>query len=84
MVPAVMSYATGYNKMEKMRQRVGKWYWVCPVRAYYERGELGKKSIDNYCIAHWESCIRYRMDERGEHHPDYMLLGGGTREELQW
>jgi hypothetical protein len=31
----------------------------------------------------WESCVRYKMEERQEPHPDYMLPNGEIRKELE-
>lgn len=65
-----------------MNQKVCKWYPVCPLKFYYEQGKLDEIWIKNYCVADWESCIRYQMEEKGELHPNYMLPNGEVREEL--
>jgi DNA polymerase len=70
------------NTGRKMSQGICKWYWLCPLKFYYEQGKLDKKWIDKYCMGNWESCARYQMEERGEPHPDYMLPNGEIREEL--
>jgi hypothetical protein len=46
------------------------------MKRYFERGELDRKWIDRYCHGDWESCVRFRMEERGESHPDWMLPDG--------
>ena len=60
-----------------------KWYFVCPMRRYYEMGKLDKKWIDVYCMGDWSKCVRYQMEERGEYHPDYMLPDGSVDERLK-
>jgi hypothetical protein len=59
-----------------------KWYPVCPMKRFYEEGKLDKKWIEFYCQGDWKSCIRYRMEERGEPHPDRMLPDGSMDESL--
>ena len=53
-----------------------KWYPVCPMRRFYEKGVLDRKWIELYCKGDWESCVRYQMEEKGEPHPDWMLPDG--------
>lgn len=53
-----------------------KWYPVCPMKQYYERGRLDQKWITLYCKDDWESCVRYKMEETGRPHPDWMLPDG--------
>jgi len=60
-----------------------KWYPVCPMKRFYEEGELSGQWIDRYCKGDWESCIRYQMEEAGEYHPDWMLPDGTLNEKLQ-
>ena len=60
-----------------------KWYPVCPMKTFYEKGNLDKKWIELYCKGDWESCVRYRMEENGEYHPDWMLPDGTFNEELK-
>ncbi len=59
-----------------------KWYQVCPMKRYYEKGELDEKWIDQYCKGDYETCVRYQMEERGEPHPDNMLPNGEIKEDL--
>lgn len=70
---------------EKMKKDYGKlkvllypckWYPVCPMKRFYENGILDRKWVQLYCRGDWESCIRYRMEESGEAHPDWMLPDG--------
>nr|MDO8091516.1 uracil-DNA glycosylase [Candidatus Sigynarchaeota archaeon] len=60
-----------------------KWYPACPMKRFYERGNLDKKWIELYCKGDWESCVRYQMEERGEPHPDWMLPDGTLDEKLR-
>jgi len=59
-----------------------KWYPVCPMKRFYEEGNLSKEWIERYCRGDWESCVRYRMEETGELHPDRMLPDGTLDDEL--
>lgn len=40
-----------------------KWYPMCPLKRFYEEGNLNKKWIEMYCKGDWESCIRFKMEE---------------------
>lgn len=71
-----------YEKLDVL-SRDCKWYAVCPMRRYYEQGRLERKWVETYCKGDWESCQRYKMEEDGEPHPDFMLPDGTTREELR-
>ncbi len=53
-----------------------KWFPVCPMRYFSERGMVDEKYILAYCKGNWESCIRYRKEEAGIYHPDNMLPDG--------
>ena len=59
-----------------------KWYPVCPMKKFYEKGKLSKAWVELYCKGDWESCIRYQMEERGQLHPDWMLPDGSIDEKL--
>jgi len=69
--------------MMKLIQKDCKWYPVCPMKWFYEKGELDKKWIQNYCMGDWGKCIRYQMEEKGESHPDWMLPDGSIDDRLQ-
>ncbi|MGM0380876.1 MAG: uracil-DNA glycosylase [bacterium] len=60
-----------------------KWYSVCPLKRYYERGKLAEKWVSNFCHGDYNSCVRYQLEERGEFHPDYMLPDGSLDESLK-
>ena len=57
-----------------------KWYSLCPVKRFYEQGELDKKWIELYCMGNWKICIRYKMEEENLSHPDNMLPDGSMGE----
>jgi DNA polymerase len=60
-----------------------KWYSVCPMKRFYEEEKLNKEWIELYCKGDWESCVRYKMEEREELHSDLMLPDGSIGKELE-
>jgi len=88
--PAVLLYnpdlkedlIKGYRKL-KVLSKDCKWYPLCPMKRFYEKGNLDKKWIELYCKGDWESCIRYQMEEKGLPHPDWMLPDGTIDEYLR-
>jgi len=70
-----------YRKLKVLSSEC-KWYHVCPIKRFYEIGVLNKKWVELYCKGDWESCVRYRMEEKGEMHPDYMLPDGSIDKKL--
>ena len=60
-----------------------KWYKVCPMKRYYEMGRIDEKWIKNYCKGNWKNCIRYKLEEKGIYHPDWMLPDGTIDESLK-
>ncbi len=61
-----------YSKLKILLSEC-KWYTVCPMKRSYENGTLDRKWVELYCKGDWKSCIRYKMEENGEAHPDWML-----------
>ena len=59
-----------------------KWYPCCPMRRFLESGRIDRKWVDRYCFGDWSACVRYRMEEAGEPHPDHMLPDGSLDERL--
>ena len=53
-----------------------KWYSVCPMRRFFERGRLERKWIIEYCRGDYKRCVRYRLEEAGTPHPDNLLPNG--------
>jgi len=59
-----------------MNKKECKWYTMCPMKRYYEKGLLNKRWIDDFCRGNWKNCVRYEMEESGKYHPDWMLPDG--------
>lgn len=64
-----------YRKLYVLSRRC-KWYDVCPMKYFSDRGIIDKKWTAYYCDGDWESCVRYWKEENGEYHPDEMLPDG--------
>lgn len=60
-----------------------RWYSMCPMKYFYERGMLSKSWIDQYCKGDWTACKRYQMEEKGIFHPDNMLPDGTIDKTLE-
>ena len=60
-----------------------KWFEVCPLKRFYEEGNLEKKWIKDYCKGDYKSCVRYKMEEKRITHPDNMLPNGEIRDDLK-
>ncbi|RLF25599.1 MAG: uracil-DNA glycosylase [Thermoplasmata archaeon] len=67
----------------KTKIKICKWYYVCPMKKFYEEGKLDKKWIEDYCFRGGENCKRYELEERGIFHPDNMLPDGTIDENLE-
>ncbi len=52
------------------------------MKRFYEQGKLDKKWIENFCLGNNKKCIRYKMEARGEYHPDNMLPDGSIDNNL--
>jgi len=63
--------------------KICKWYYVCPMKNYFEKGLLDEKWIKNYCKDDWKNCIRFKMEENFEYHEDWMLPDGTLNLELK-
>ena len=66
-----------------MEKNICKYYWVCPIRMFYEEGKLDKKWIENYCFRGGENCKRRELEDQGIPHPDNMLPNGDIDENLE-
>ena len=53
-----------------------KWFDVCPLKRFYERGKLDKKWVEDYCWDDYLKCVRYKMEEEGRYHADNMMPDG--------
>ncbi|MHA1716795.1 MAG: uracil-DNA glycosylase [Promethearchaeota archaeon] len=60
-----------------------KWYPVCPIKRYYESGQIEKEWVEKYCLVGNKDCERYKLEEAGIPHPDNMLPNGEIREDLK-
>ncbi len=67
-----------YYKKLKIFLKVCKWYEVCPMKMFFDRGLLERKWVELYCKGDWERCIRYQREENGEYHEDWMLPDGSV------
>ena len=65
------------------QRQICSWFDVCPLKRFYEQGKLDKKWIEDYCWGDYSRCIRKKMEEDGEYHPDNMLPDGAIDENLQ-
>ncbi|WP_319478146.1 hypothetical protein [Marispirochaeta aestuarii] len=65
-----------------MKNQVCIWYPVCPMRRFYEAGELEEYWVETYCLAGNPGCVRKQMESKGIPHPDNMLPDGTIREGL--
>jgi hypothetical protein len=52
------------------------------MKRFADAGRLDPKWVEAYCQGDWRSCVRYRMESRGEPHPDHMLPDGTLDERL--
>jgi predicted metallo-beta-lactamase superfamily hydrolase len=59
-----------------------KWYYGCPIKAYTDAGKLNRYWIEEYCLVNNKNCLRFKMEETGQYHPDNMLPDGEIREDL--
>jgi len=55
---------------------VCKWYHVCPIKRFTDKGLLDKRWVEQYCLRGNTNCVRYQMEEKGQFHPDNMLPDG--------
>lgn len=53
------------------------------MKRYYEKGKIDEKWIKNYCKGDWSNCVRFKKEERGEYHPDWMLPDGTIDDSLK-
>ena len=67
----------------KRKDKKCRWYSVCPLKSFYEKGLLDRAWIENYCLTANSDCIRRQMEERGLAHSDNMLPDGSIDENLK-
>jgi len=66
-----------------MMQKQCKWFPVCPMKFYWEKGKVDDRWIESYCKGDWLSCVRYQKEETGIYHPDNMMPDGSVDERLE-
>jgi hypothetical protein len=66
----------------KSKNQICKWYNVCPIKYFVDHGKLDQKWVEEYCLVGNKACVRYKMEEAGEFHPDYILPNGEIKEDL--
>jgi uracil-DNA glycosylase family 4 len=71
-----------YNKLQILLHEC-KWFVMCPMKRFYEEDRLEKKWVGLYCRGDWGNCVRYKMEEQGHYHPDWMLPDGALDENLR-
>ena len=72
---------SNYRKITILRKTC-KWFQVCPIKTFYDKGKLPKEWIDKYCKGDWASCIRYKLEEKYIPHPDNLLPDGSKDHNL--
>jgi hypothetical protein len=55
---------------------------MCPIKFFVDKGKLDRKWIEDYCLIGNQDCVRYKMEESGEYHPDNMLPNGEIKLDL--
>ncbi len=65
------------------KKNICKWYNVCPMKFYFEKGLLDKKWVEKYCWIANKNCVRFQMEEKGRYHPDNMLPDGSIDKKLK-
>jgi len=71
-----------YKKLQTLMHEC-KWYALCPMKWFYEEGKLERKWIELYCKGDWRNCLRYKLEELGQYHFDWMLPDGSLDENLR-
>ena len=70
-----------YRKINVITQTC-RWFYLCPIKRFYDMGRLSKEWIDQYCKGDWESCIRFQKEQHFIPHPDNMLPDGNIDQNL--
>ncbi len=52
------------------------WFSVCPIKDLTAQGLIDKKWVEHYCKSDDEYCVRRKMQEKGQYHPNNMLPDG--------
>ena len=65
------------------KNKVCKWYSVCPLKRFLEQGSLDKEWVKHYCRDDFSKCERYNLEEQGIYHPDNMMPDGTIDKNLK-
>lgn len=63
-------------------KQICPWYPVCPIKRYTEKNMIDKKWVEQYCKSEYWRCVRKKMEEKGEYHPDNMMPDGTIDDRL--
>lgn len=66
-----------------MAQKVCKWYNICPIKTFFEKGKIELKWIEQYCFQGGNGCKRMEMEDQGIFEPYNMLPNGEIDENLK-
>jgi DNA polymerase len=66
------------------KNKICKWYQVCPIKYFVNHGKLEKKWVEDYSLRDNKACIRYKLEESGIDHPDNLLPNGEIKEDLYY
>ncbi len=67
----------------KMFNKICKWYDICPMKRFYEKGKLDEKWIKDYCFKDGRDCRRFDMVEKDIYCADNILPNGEIDENLK-
>ena len=70
--------------MLKTKDKRCKWYISCPIKFFVDHGKLDPKWVENYCLIGNKYCVRYKMEENVEYHPNNLLPNGTIRKDLNY
>jgi hypothetical protein len=66
------------------KNKICKWYQICPIKYFVDIGKLSREWVENYCLIGNKECVRYKLEENGELHPDNMLPNGKIKKDLHY
>ena len=64
------------------KRKTCKWYSICPIKQFTDKGLLDRKWVEQYCLIANRNCVRYQMEAKRQYHPDNMLPDGTFDERL--
>ncbi|MDD2352532.1 MAG: uracil-DNA glycosylase [Candidatus Caldatribacteriota bacterium] len=66
----------------KSTGKICPWFYCCPIKVYVERQLIEKKWTEQYCKLKYWRCIRKKMQDKNQYHPDNMLPDGTINTQL--